>query len=85
MKVPGDASRRDFLKLAAGAAALATAAKKVEAETAVGCVKPSSDKRVGLATIGIGGQGTSDTEAALKVPGVELVAVADTYDGRLAR
>jgi predicted dehydrogenase len=40
---------------------------------------------VGLATIGIGGQGTRDTEGALKVPGVELVAVADVYDGRLQR
>jgi predicted dehydrogenase len=85
MKLPGDATRRDFLKLAAGTAALAAAARKAKAETAIGCVKPSSDKRVGLATIGLGGQGTHDTESALKVAGVELVAVADTYDGRLTR
>jgi predicted dehydrogenase len=82
-----DASRRDFLKLAGGAA-LATAAARsagAQEQKAIGCGKPSSDKRVGLATIGIGGQGNSDTKSALKIPGVELVAVADVYDGRLAR
>ena len=89
MKVPGEASRRDFLKLAAAAAAITTATppKSAQAadELAVGCGKPSSDKRVGLATIGMGGQGTHDTTSALKVSGVELVAVADCYDGRLQR
>ena len=90
MNEPGDASRRDFLKLAA-----ATRGRRPPPPgpppprrptiRPSGCGKPSSDKRVGLATIGIGGQGTSDTRAALKVPGVELVAVADVYDGRLLR
>src|SRR5687768_8945712 len=90
MQERDDASRRDFLKLAA-ATALVTAARRPAAaqapdEPTAGCGKPSAtDKRVGLATIGIGGQGTSDTRAALKVPGVELVAVADVYDGRLQR
>lgn len=90
MRLPEDASRRDFLKLAAAAAIVTNAPRPAAAqapdEAAVGCGKPSAtDKRVGLATIGIGGQGTSDTRAALKVPGVELVAVADVYDGRLQR
>jgi predicted dehydrogenase len=84
-----DSSRRDFLKLAAGVAAAAsvtTRAVSADDDTPrVGCGKKSDDKRVGLATIGIGGQGTSDTKSALKVPGVELVAVADVYDGRLTR
>jgi predicted dehydrogenase len=82
-----DASRRDFLRLAA-VTAVAAAAARASAEDdppPVGCGKTSTDKRVGLATIGIGGQGTSDTKAALKVPGVELVGVADVYDGRLVR
>ena len=67
---------------------MATAAPSARAEDKppVGCGKAASDaKRVGLATIGLGGQGNSDTKAALKVPGVELVAVADLYDGRLKR
>jgi predicted dehydrogenase len=84
-----EASRREFLKLAGAAAAVSAAARPAAAqvpdELAIGCGKPSSDKRVGLATIGIGGQGTHDTTSALKVPGVELVAVADVYDGRLQR
>jgi len=40
--------------------------------------------KIRLATIGIGIQGHNDTDAALKIPGVELVAVADLYTGRLA-
>jgi predicted dehydrogenase len=89
VKYPSEASRRDFLKLAAATAAATAVARPGNAQSPddvpTGCGKPSSDKRVGLATIGIGGQGTSDTKAALKVPGVELVAVADCYDGRLVR
>jgi predicted dehydrogenase len=76
-------SRRDFLKLAtATTVASSSSLKFLEAQEATP-VAPG--ERVGLATIGLGGQGTSDTKAALKVPGVELVAVADLYDGRLAR
>lgn len=80
-------ARREFLKLAGAGVVLASQAQTLVGQEipALGCGKPSADKRVGLATIGLGGQGTSDTKAALKVPGVELVAVADVYDGRLAR
>jgi len=38
---------------------------------------------VRLALIGKGNQGTGDTNAALQVPGVNLVAVCDLYDVRL--
>jgi predicted dehydrogenase len=91
MAPQSETSRRDFLKIAAGAvtaAAAVTAAPARAADApAIGCGKAGggSGKRVGLATIGLGGQGTSDTKAAMKVPGVELVAVADLYDGRLKR
>lgn len=78
-------SRRDFLKGATAVSIAALAARPLVADEP-GCAKPSEGAaRVGLATIGIGGQGTSDTKAALEIPGVELVAVADVYDGRLAR
>jgi len=91
MPPQSDPSRRDFLKIAAAAAAAVTAAPAVRAADPppIGCGTTAGGggggKRVGLATIGLGGQGTSDTKAALKVPGVELVAVADLYDGRLKR
>jgi predicted dehydrogenase len=38
--------------------------------------------RVRIATIGMGIIGFIDTETALKVPGTELVAASDLYDGR---
>ncbi len=39
----------------------------------------------GIATIGMGIMGYNDTNTALKIPGTELVAVADLYTGRLER
>jgi predicted dehydrogenase len=41
--------------------------------------------RIRIATIGFGGMGMGDTAYAKSVPGVELVAVCDLYDGRLRR
>jgi predicted dehydrogenase len=85
---PSDrASRRDFLKLVtAGAAAAAGGGHALADErTDDKCKKVTANDRVGLALIGAGGQGNSDTRAALAVPGVELVAVCDVYDGRLQR
>jgi predicted dehydrogenase len=45
----------------------------------------SANDQIQLALIGAGSQGQYDTKVALQVPGVRLVAVADCYDGRLAR
>ena len=45
----------------------------------------SPNDRIRIATIGFGGMGMGDTAYAKSVPGVELVAVCDLYDGRLAR
>lgn len=80
-------SRREFLKLATASTILAGPAGTVlgsgKAQEPARNVSPND--RIRLATVGIGGQGTGDTTTALRVPGVELVAVADVYDGRLVR
>jgi predicted dehydrogenase len=47
--------------------------------------KISSNDKIRIACIGMGIMGNADTDTALKVPGVELVAVCDLYSGRLAR
>ncbi|GAB4429177.1 MAG: hypothetical protein OHK0039_47770 [Bacteroidia bacterium] len=46
-------------------------------------VAPSD--RVGLAVVGCGIMGFNNVQTALKVPGVELVAACDLYDGHLTR
>ena len=69
-----------------GGRSVAALAAKAAARRSRPSLRQSGEgKRVGIATIGLGGQGNSDTKAMLKVPGVELVAVADLYDGRLKR
>jgi predicted dehydrogenase len=77
-------SRRDFLKAAAvgGLTAVPAIAHAYELQSPP---QPAAGDRVRIALIGAGGQGSSDTRTAVRVPGVELVAVADCYDGRLAR
>jgi predicted dehydrogenase len=67
-------TRRVFLQASGGAAALASQAKPV-----------SANDKVQIALIGAGGMGTGDVQSALAVPGVEIVAAADVYEGRLAR
>jgi predicted dehydrogenase len=80
-------NRRDFLKLVTAGAALAGSANTLQAQekTDDRCKKVTANDRIGLALIGAGGQGMGDTRSALAVPGVELVAVCDVYDGRLQR
>ncbi|HEY1339467.1 MAG TPA: Gfo/Idh/MocA family oxidoreductase [Bryobacteraceae bacterium] len=64
-------SRRHFL-------ATAAAASQIRAQV-------SPNDRIRIALIGAGGQGSGDTRNSLAVGGVELVAVADIYQGRLTR
>ncbi len=80
-------TRRDFIKAAAASSLVATSTHTILAARAAQdtSAKVSPNDRIRLATIGIGGQGSGDTTVALRVPGVELVAVADVYDGRLVR
>jgi len=70
------ATRRHFLQSAATAGLYTSALAGQETKV------PAND-RVQVATIGLGGMGTEDTRSSTKVPGVELVAVADIYQGRL--
>jgi predicted dehydrogenase len=46
--------------------------------------KFSANDRVQMACIGFGIMGQGDVQTVTSLPGVELVAVADVYDGRLA-
>jgi predicted dehydrogenase len=87
-------SRRNFVKLAsASTLVVATSRKGLGSsetilptwQTGEQTRKVSPNDKVRLATIGVGIQGVGDTTTALRVPGVELVAVADVYDGRLIR
>src|SRR5574341_1130844 len=69
-------TRLRFLQAAsaAGLAGPAAASQKIAA-----------NDRIRIATIGCGGMGMGDTRYALSIPGVELVAACDLYDGRLQR
>jgi predicted dehydrogenase len=88
-------SRRQFLRRG-GAALAGGAVSGILANEAHARVIPievpereptrySPQDTIRLATIGVGIQGSGDTNTALRVPGVELVAVSDVYDGRLVR
>src|SRR5207302_6772815 len=82
----GKTTRRDFIKLTTAttiAAATSTTILAADESEPARIVSPADKIRLGL--IGAGGQGMGDTREALKIQGIELVAVADLYDGRLAR
>lgn len=83
-------SRRNFIKklggttLALAASPLAGLAKeKAEEHIIAYDRKFSSSDKIRLAAIGMGIMGYNDVNTAIKVPGVELVAVCDLYKGRL--
>ncbi len=85
MKKSESSSRREFLKMAAGSAVAASAAPIVLGRSSVEETTYAANDKIRLATIGMGIIAFFDTDSALTTPGVELVAVADCYDGRLAR
>lgn len=85
-------SRRTFIKKLGGTTALVASGSlalgaTAEAETRfLELSKPVvANDKIRLACIGTGIMGFNDINTALKVPGVELVAVCDLYDGRLTR
>jgi predicted dehydrogenase len=80
------ASRRGFLKAAGLAAAESLIGPRLHLLAATKTDTAQSyaaNDRIQIALIGAGGQGMGDTETAIQVPGVKLVAVADCYQGRL--
>jgi predicted dehydrogenase len=100
-------SRRNFVKLATATTLVAGASRDLFGSMGTHIIElrkqqtqtASPNDRIRIATIAVGGQGISNTNAALRRtgpsadqaaysavgPGVEVVAVADLYDGRLAR
>jgi predicted dehydrogenase len=91
MRKTNSSSRRNFIKkiggttLALAASPLAGLAKdKIEEHIIAYDRKFSSSDKIRLAAIGMGIMGYNDVNTAIKVPGVELVAVCDLYKGRLA-
>ena len=84
-------SRRSFVKKLAGAAALLTTAgptilsgkNDIQQYDLSRLTRYSANDQIQIALIGAGGMGTADTDTALQVPGVRLVAVCDLYSGRL--
>ena len=80
-------NRRSFLKAAGTVTATSLLGAKVHAlagAPAAAMGQTTANDHIQFALIGAGIQGQGDTKAAVQVPGVKLVAVADCYDGRLA-
>jgi predicted dehydrogenase len=79
-------SRRNFMRLTAGTAALG-AAGNISFLTpeflAAAPRRAAASDRVRFASIGTGVRGCDIMRAALACPNVEVVAVSDLYDGRL--
>ncbi len=86
-------SRRKFIRqlgssslfLAAGTLKTMAADEKNEERVIAYTKRTGPNDKIRIACIGMGIMGNADTDTALKVPGVELVAVSDLYTGRLAR
>src|SRR5262245_27211235 len=86
-------SRRKFIKAAAAGAMAAGSFARARRSPKRFVLEPETERqqpvsandRIRIGLIGAGGMGFGDTETALRVQGVELVAAADLYDGRLTR
>jgi len=86
-------SRRKFIRqlgsssllLAAGTLKTLAADEKNEERIIAYTKRIGPNDKIRVACIGMGIMGNADSDSALKVPGVELVAVSDLYTGRLDR
>lgn len=87
-------SRRSFLKKATlGSAGISAAPmvfassyeQKLQLNRTYEAISYATNDQINLGLIGSGIQGIYDTQAALGVDGVKLVAVSDLYEGRLDR
>lgn len=94
MKKKTERSRRSFLKKLGVSAAAVVSAPAVTHSASVNNVEylhlikkqaVSANDRIRVALIGTGGMGIGDTQTALMVEGVEVVAACDLYNGRLTR
>ncbi|MEL6865586.1 MAG: Gfo/Idh/MocA family oxidoreductase [Bacteroidota bacterium] len=92
MKDRSSKSRRHFVKkLAGGMLAAPFGASTLMAQGEAQLIQPrapisySSNDRIRVAAIGMGIMGFNNCRTALKVPGVELVAVCDLYDGHFVK
>ena len=87
MKNQPTKNRRSFIKqIAASSAAIIGAPAILTSKTNElyrNPVRYSANDQINVALIGAGIMGTEDTNTALKIPGVKLVAVCDLYKGRL--
>src|SRR5689334_14999556 len=76
-------NRRDFVKSATGiAAGMGFAGRALSAQRVIG-----ANDRINVASIGVGGRGTWDTEVFAKVgkeANAQIVAVCDVYQKRLS-
>jgi predicted dehydrogenase len=85
-------SRRKFLKQLGGTSLLLAAGslQSLASEERLTRMIPfksriSPNDKIRFATVGMGIMGNADTDTALKVPGVEMAAACDLYEGRLTR
>jgi hypothetical protein len=91
MSRKSESSRRKFLQqigstsLMLAVSPLASLAAKEQAEERILRYekKISANDKIRIGAIGLGIMGYGDVETALKVPGVEIVAACDLYNGRL--
>lgn len=72
-------TRRHFVQAGGVASAAALGSSALAQETR----RVSANDKVQVACIGFGIMGQGDVQTAASLPGVQLVAVADVYDGRL--